>query len=141
MIRDGWLSTGDIGEIDAEGFLKITDRKKDLLKTSGGKYIAPAPIEGRLKLSPRVLNAVVIGDRRKFAAALIVPARGATKAEIAVDVEALNRSLAPHEQIKRFELIESEFSIDGGELTPTLKVRRRVVEQKYRAIIDAIYAE
>jgi long-chain acyl-CoA synthetase len=141
VIVDGWFSTGDIGEIDAEGFLKITDRKKDLFKTSGGKYIAPGPIELRLKLFPRVLNAVVIGDRRKFPSALIVPAPGVTKAEIAKDVETLNQSLAHHEQIKRFELIESDFTIEGGELTPTMKVRRRVVEQKYRAVIDGIYAE
>jgi len=141
VIQDGWFCTGDIGEIDAEGFLRITDRKKDLLKTSGGKYIAPGPIEGRLKLFPGILNAVVIGDRRKFPAALLVPAKGATREEIAADVETLNRSLAHHEQIKRFELIDVDFSIEGGELTPTMKVRRRVVEQKYRAIIDAIYAE
>ncbi|MBV8878830.1 MAG: long-chain fatty acid--CoA ligase, partial [Planctomycetaceae bacterium] len=141
VIQDGWFSTGDIGEIDAEGFLKITDRKKDLLKTSGGKYIAPGPIEGRLKLCPRILNAIVIGDRRKFPAALIVTAKGATREEIAKDVAALNDTLAHHEQIKRFELIDVDFSIEGGELTPTMKVRRRVVEQKYKALIDAIYAE
>jgi long-chain acyl-CoA synthetase len=141
VIQDGWFCTGDIGEIDAEGFLKITDRKKDLFKTSGGKYIAPGPIELRLKLSPRVLNAVVIGDRRKFPSALIVPAPGVTKSEITKDVEALNQSLAHHEQIKRFELIQADFTIEGGELTPTMKVRRRVVEQKYREIIDGIYAE
>jgi len=141
VIQDGWFSTGDIGEIDAEGFLKITDRKKDLLKTSGGKYIAPAPIEGQLKLSPRILNAIVIGDRRKFPAALIVAAKGATKEEIAKDVSTLNEALAHHEQIKRFELLTVDFSIEGGELTPTMKVRRRVVEQKYKALIDAIYAE
>jgi long-chain acyl-CoA synthetase len=141
VIQDGWFYTGDIGEIDADGYLKITDRKKDLLKTSGGKYIAPGPIEGRLKLFPRVMNAIVIGDRRKFPAALIVPARGATKIDISKDVEELNRSLAHHEQIKAFELIETDFTIEGGELTPTMKVRRRVVEQKYREIIDGIYAE
>jgi len=141
VIQDGWFSTGDIGEIDSEGFLKITDRKKDLLKTSGGKYIAPGPIEGRLKLSPRILNAIVIGDRRKFPAALIVAARGASREEIAKDVATLNETLAHHEQIKRFELLSGDFSIESGELTPTLKVRRRVVEQKYKSLIDAIYAE
>jgi long-chain acyl-CoA synthetase len=141
VIQDGWFLTGDIGELDADGFLKITDRKKDLLKTSGGKYIAPGPIEGRLKLVPRILNAIVIGDRRKFPAALIVPARGATKEEIAKDIQLLNESLAHHEQIKRFELIEKDFTIEGGELTPTMKVKRRVVEAKYKAVIDAIYAE
>lgn len=141
VIRDGWLSTGDIGELDTDGYLKITDRKKDLFKTSGGKYVAPSPIEGRLKLSPRILNAVVIGDRRKFAAALIVPAKDATREEIARDVALVNEGLPHHEQIKRFELVDREFTIEGGELTPTMKVRRRVVEKKYQALIDSIYAE
>jgi long-chain acyl-CoA synthetase len=141
VMQDGWFTTGDIGEIDAEGFLKITDRKKDLFKTSGGKYVAPSPIEGRLKLSPRILNAVVIGDRRKFPSALIVPAKGASREEITKEVAVLNESLAHHEQIKKFELVEKDFTIEGGELTPTMKVRRRVVEQKYKALIDAIYAE
>ncbi|RPH37221.1 MAG: long-chain fatty acid--CoA ligase, partial [Planctomycetota bacterium] len=141
VMVDGWFATGDIGEIDAEGFLRITDRKKDLFKTSGGKYIAPSPIEGRLKLSPRILNAVVIGDARKFPAALIVPAKGVARDEIAAEIAALNESLAHHEQIKKFELIESDFTIDGGELTPTMKVKRKVVEKKYKALIDSIYAE
>jgi len=141
VLQDGWFCTGDIGEIDADGFLKITDRKKDLLKTSVGKYVAPGPIEGKLKLSPRILNAVVIGDRRKFPAALIVPTKGATREEIERDVAEVNAALAHHEQIKRFDLIPTEFTIEGGELTPTLKVRRRVVEQKYKAVIDALYAE
>jgi long-chain acyl-CoA synthetase len=141
VMVDGWFATGDIGEIDAEGFLRITDRKKDLFKTSGGKYIAPAPIEGRLKLSPRIVNAVVIGDARKFPAALIVPAKGVARDEIAAEIAALNETLAHHEQIKKFELLESDFTIDGGELTPTLKVKRKVVEKKYKALIDSIYAE
>jgi len=141
VMVDGWFATGDIGEIDAEGYLKITDRKKDLFKTSGGKYIAPSVIEGRLKLSPRILNAVVIGDARKFPSALIVPAKGVTREEIAKEVAALNESLAHHEQLKKFELIDTDFTIDGGELTPTMKVKRKVVEKKYKAVIDAIYAE
>ena len=141
VMVDGWFATGDIGEIDAEGFLRITDRKKDLFKTSGGKYIAPSPIEGRLKLSPRILNAVVIGDARKFPAALIVPAKGVVRDEIAAEIAALNETLAHHEQIKKFELLETDFTIDGGELTPTMKVRRKVVEQKYKAQIDSMYAE
>jgi len=141
VMQDGWFMTGDIGEIDPEGYLKITDRKKDLLKTSGGKYIAPGPVEGKLKLNPRILNAIVIGDRRKFPAALIVPARGATKEEIAKDIALLNESLAHHEQIKRFELLDADFTIEGGELTPTMKVRRRVVEAKYKTLIESIYAE
>jgi long-chain acyl-CoA synthetase len=141
VLRDGWLATGDIGEFDAEGYLKITDRKKDLLKTSGGKYIAPQPIENRLKLSPRILNAIVVGDRRKFAAALIVPVPGARREEIQADVDAVNGPLAHHEQVKKFILVEQEFTIEGGELTPTMKVRRRVVEEKYRARIDGMFVE
>jgi long-chain acyl-CoA synthetase len=141
VMIDGWFATGDIGELDADGYLKITDRKKDLFKTSGGKYIAPSVIEGRLKLSPRILNAVVIGDARKFPSALIVPAKGVTREEIAKEVATLNESLAHHEQLKKFELIDTDFTIDGGELTPTMKVRRKVVEKKYKQLIDAIYAE
>jgi len=141
VIVDGWFATGDIGEIDAEGYLRITDRKKDLFKTSGGKYIAPSVIEGKLKLSPRILNAVVIGEARKFPSALIVPAKGVSREEIAKEVSTLNESLAHHEQIKKFELLENDFTIDGGELTPTMKVKRKVVEKKYKAVIDAIYAE
>jgi long-chain acyl-CoA synthetase len=141
VLQDGWFATGDIGEIDAEGYLRITDRKKDLFKTSGGKYIAPSPIEGRLKLSPRILNAVVIGNARKFPSALIVPAKGANRDDIAKEIDAINESLAHHEQIKKFELVEKDFTIDGGELTPTMKVRRKVVEQKYKAQIDAMYSE
>jgi len=141
VMIDGWFATGDIGELDADGYLKITDRKKDLFKTSGGKYVAPSVIEGRLKLSPRILNAVVIGDARKFPSALIVPAKGVTREEIAKEVATLNESLAHHEQLKKFELIDTDFTIDGGELTPTMKVRRKVVEKKYKQLIDAIYAE
>jgi len=141
VIVDGWFATGDIGELDADGYLKITDRKKDLFKTSGGKYIAPSVIEGKLKLSPRILNAVVIGDARKFPSALIVPAKGVSREEIAKEVAMLNESLAHHEQLKKFELIDTDFTIDGGELTPTMKVRRKVVEKKYKQLIDSIYAE
>jgi long-chain acyl-CoA synthetase len=137
---DGWFSTGDIGEIDADGYLRITDRKKDLLKTSGGKYIAPQPIEGALKLHAAVLNAVVIGDRQKFPSALVVPAPGSTREDVQKALDAVNASLAHHEQLKKFALVEKDFTIEGGELTPTLKVRRRVVEKKYQALIDEIYA-
>jgi long-chain acyl-CoA synthetase len=140
-IQDGWFATGDIGELDAEGYLKITDRKKDLLKTSGGKYIAPQPIENRLKLSPRIHNAVVIGDRRKFPAALIVPARGATRQEIQADVDALNVTLAHHEQIKKFALLDRDFTLEGGEITPTQKVKRRVIEKNFQKEICDLYAE
>jgi long-chain acyl-CoA synthetase len=140
VLKDGWFATGDIGELDAEGYLRITDRKKDLLKTSNGKYIAPQPIENQLKLSPHVLNAVVLGDRQKFPAALVVPAPGAGREQVQAAVDAVNRGLAHHEQIKKFALVEKDFSIEGGELTPTLKVKRRAVEKKYAALIEGLYA-
>jgi long-chain acyl-CoA synthetase len=141
VLRDGWLATGDIGEIDADGFLRITDRKKDLFKTSGGKYVAPQPIENRLKLHASVANAVVIGDARKFASALIVPAPGATREQVQAAVDEVNQGLAHHEQLKKFLLLERDFSIEGGEITPTLKVKRRFVEKKYQPQIDALYQE
>jgi long-chain acyl-CoA synthetase len=141
VLRDGWFATGDIGEFDEEGFLKITDRKKDLLKTAGGKYVAPQPIENRLKLHRAILNAVVVGDRRRFPAALIVPAPGAAREEIQEAVDEVNRSLAPFEKIKKFALLDRDFTIEAGEVTPTLKVRRRIVEERHRSVIDALYAE
>ena len=139
VLSDGWFATGDIGELDADGYLRITDRKKDLLKTSNGKYIAPAPIENRLKLSPQILNAVVLGDRQKFPAALIVPAAGAAREKIQEAIDAVNRDLPHHEQIKKFALLEKDFSLEGGELTPTLKVKRRAVEKKYAVLIADLY--
>jgi long-chain acyl-CoA synthetase len=163
VITDGWFHTGDIGEISVDGFLTITDRKKDLLVTSGGKKVAPQPIEARLKKNPLVAEAVVIGDRRKFPSALIVPAfpaleerlralglpDGAREALVGRSdvlglyrevVDALNRELAQFEQIKQIALLPTEFTIEGGELTPTLKVRRRVVETKWKETIERLYA-
>jgi long-chain acyl-CoA synthetase len=163
-IKDGWFHTGDIGSIDADGYLAITDRKKDLLVTSGGKKIAPQPIENILKHSPLVAEAVVLGDRRKYAAALIVPEFAAlerrlkdlgrppaARAELVTrsDVQALyqeivdglNRDLSQFERIKRIAVLPREFSIESGELTPSLKVRRKVVEEKWRDQIEALYAE
>ncbi|MBI2931902.1 MAG: long-chain fatty acid--CoA ligase [Planctomycetes bacterium] len=141
VMKDGWFCTGDIGELDSEGFLKITDRKKELLKTSGGKYIAPQPIENKLKMQPGVVNAVVLGDRQRFASALIVSAPGATREQIQAAVDEVNKGLAPFESIKKFELLDKDFTIEGGELTPTMKVKRRVVEKKYADLIARIYAE
>jgi long-chain acyl-CoA synthetase len=147
-VVDGWLHTGDIGEFDSEGFLKITDRKKDLFKTSGGKYIAPQPIENKLKLSPYIKNAVVIGSERKFAAALIVPdldaiRRDGADANAAVQkvVDRVNQDLPVWEQLKKFVFLENDFSVEAGELTPTMKVRRKVVGEKYKDKIDSLYAE
>ncbi len=164
----GWFHTGDIGYLDADGFLFITDRKKDLLKTSGGKFIAPQPIEAKLKASPYIAEAVLVGDRRPYVAALLVPdfarlerdarqlglAPGRdwrTKADlcqlrplyacIREAVDKVNAGLARFETVKRFALLPVEFTIAGGEITPTVKVRRRAVEEKYAAEIEALYGQ
>jgi long-chain acyl-CoA synthetase len=161
-LRDGWFHTGDIGTIDADGYLAITDRKKDLLVTSGGKKIAPQPIEAVIKRSPLVSEAVLLGDRRKFAAALVVPDFSALERRlrdlgrppgtheelIARDdvlalyqeiVDGLNRELSQFERVKKIALLPAEFSVASGELTPTLKVKRKVVEEKYREVIERLY--
>jgi long-chain acyl-CoA synthetase len=163
-LRDGWFHTGDIGTIDADGYLTITDRKKDLLVTSGGKKIAPQPIEAVLKRSPLIAEAVLLGDRRKFAAALIVPdfvaleqrlrdlGRPAAHRNALVTrtdvldlfqeiVDALNSDLSQFERIKKIRLLPREFSIAAGELTPTLKVRRKLVEQNWHEVIEEIYGK
>jgi long-chain acyl-CoA synthetase len=157
-----WFHTGDIGTIDADGYISITDRKKDLIKTSLGKYIAPQPIENMIRAIPMVEQAIVIGNARKFPSALIVPSFDALRsyakslgveakdnAELArhpriVDyfkkkIDEVTRDLAPHEKIKKIALLDQEFSVESGELTPTLKVRRKFVEDKHRAVIDALY--
>ncbi len=159
-----WLHTGDIGHLDADGFLYITDRKKDLLKTSGGKYIAPQPIENALKQSRFVNQAVVIGDQRKFPTALIVPHFDALKSYaelkniayqdvkdllrhptiidlIERQIDKLTPELGKFEKLKGVVLLAQEMTIESGELTPTLKVKRRVVMEKYKEQIDAMYAE
>lgn len=158
----GWFHTGDVGLIDRDGFLVITDRKKDIIVTSGGKNIAPQPIENQLKTHPLIGELVMIGNRRSFPAALLVPnfdnlekwakARGLSyagreelvgKPEVAtlydVTVRELGRDLAKFEQIKKLTLLAREFSLEAGELTPTLKVKRRFVEQKYKDLIDRMY--
>jgi long-chain acyl-CoA synthetase len=164
VLRDGWFHTGDIGAIDAEGYLRITDRKKDLLVTSGGKKIAPQPIEAVLKRSPLVAEVVLLGDRRRYAAALIVPdfaaldrrlkdlGRPTAAREELVKrpdvlalyqeiVDGLNRELSQFERIKKFAVLPAEFSIESGELTPTLKVKRKVVEERWRETIEEMYGE
>ena len=161
--RDGWLATGDIGRLDADGYLYVTDRKKDLFKTAAGKFVAPQPVENLLKTKPLILNAVLVGDKRKFIAALIVPnfanveaaarQQGRTFASheqlaadpwvhelIGQDVERINSSLAQYETIKRFALLDHDFTFDGGQLTYTLKVKRRVIEERYAKIIEGLYA-
>ena len=161
---DGWFKTGDIGTIDEEGFLRITDRKKELFKTSGGKYIAPQPIEQLIKGSSFVNQVVLIGNGRKFPAALVVPdwervesyaqlkgIKANSHAELCrhpriIDlferqIAGLTTDLAQYERVKKVGLLENELTIEGGELTPTLKVKRRVVDEKYHDLIDALYAD
>jgi long-chain acyl-CoA synthetase len=161
---DGWLHTGDIGTLDHEGYLTITDRKEDLILTSIGKQIAPQPIEDTLRHHPLVAEAVVLGERRKFVTALLVPDFSALERRLATmgraggtrdalvvradvialfqeAVDAVNATLAPFETIKRFALIPAEFTVAGGEMTPTLKVRRRVIEDRWRTVIENLYQE
>jgi long-chain acyl-CoA synthetase len=161
---DGWLHTGDIGVLDEEGFLRITDRKKDIIVTSGGKNIAPQNLENLLKNDRYVSQAFVYGDRKKYLTALLTLAPEeivvwATRKGIADrSVEALakhpetvklmqgvvdevNRGLASFEQVKKFALLETDFSQETGELTPTLKVRRKVVVEKYGRILDDLYGK
>jgi long-chain acyl-CoA synthetase len=163
-LEDGWFKTGDIGNIDADGYLSVTDRKKDLIKTSGGKFIAPQPIENALKLNPYVGIAAILGDRRKFPAVMISPnfvrleewARMngigySSRTELIANpkvqslyegvVEEQNQNLARFEKLKRVIVVPDEFTADNGELTPTLKLRRRVIEERYKKQIDDLYAQ
>jgi long-subunit acyl-CoA synthetase (AMP-forming) len=143
---DGWLQTGDIGELDADGYLTIVDRKKELIISAGGKNMSPANIESRLKASSTLIgSAVVIGDRRPYNVALIVldPDAGAPEdpeAAVAEAVETANASLSNVEQIKRFRILDEEWAPGGDELTPTMKLRRKPIAEKYAAEIDALYA-
>ncbi len=164
LTEDGWFRTGDIGYLDKDNYLFITDRKKDLIKTAAGKFVAPQPIENALKTSPFILNAAVIGDRRKFIVALIVPnlttvsakaaeqgIKFASSAEMIAhpwvrslidsEVKRLTANLAQYETIKRFALLPEDFTFANGALTYTLKLKRRVVEQQYRDVIEQLYAE
>lgn len=159
---EGWFHTGDIGEIDAEGFLRITDRKKDLIKTSGGKYVAPQNIENLLKTQLHISQAVVIGDNRKYCVALVTLdfeeiERWAQAQQIALgdrnavcrhprivelidaEVQTVNKHLASYESVKYFRILERDFSQETGELTPSLKVKRKVVTERFREVIDAMY--
>jgi long-chain acyl-CoA synthetase len=162
--EDGWFHTGDIGYLDADNYLFITDRKKDLLKTAAGKFVAPQPIENALKTSPYISNAMVVGDQRKFVVALLVPnpvtveskaaeqgiAFASTKEMVGHpwvrkliedEVARLTAHLAQWETIKRFALLPDDFTFDNGGLTFTMKLKRRVVEQKYRDVIAQLYVD
>jgi long-chain acyl-CoA synthetase len=160
---EGWFHTGDIGTLDAEGFLRITDRKKDLIVTAGGKNIAPQPIENRIKTNKFVAQAVVLGDRRPYPIVLVVPnfeqlerwarykgilytdrrqflAQPPVRAKIEREVFGTLGGLASFETPKKVGVLEEDFSLERGELTPSLKVRRRVVEERYKALIESLYA-
>jgi long-subunit acyl-CoA synthetase (AMP-forming) len=160
---EGWLHSGDIGTLDADGFLQITDRKKDLIITAGGENIAPALVEGYLKGIPVVSQAVVIGDRQRYLAVLLTlnaerirqdaeacgsPAQDAETAArdekflgfLQRQIDAVNARLARVQAVKKFKVIPHEFTIEGGELTPTMKVRRKVVTEKYRVDIEKLYS-
>ena len=162
--EDGWFKTGDIGNLDDDGFLRITDRKKELFKTSGGKYIAPSPIEQMIRTSRFVNQAVLVGNERKFPAALIVPnfeqlesyakikglnlltPKEFCESEKIIDlferqVDGATQNLSRYEKVKKIALLENEFTVDGGELTPTLKIKRRVLDEKYKDVIDKIYLD
>jgi long-chain acyl-CoA synthetase len=145
--EDGWFRTGDVGEIDADGFLKITDRKKDLIITAGGKNIAPQNLENALKGSRFISQAIVIGDRRPYVVALItldpdeVAASGRDPQELVQEiVDDVNRDRVRVEQIKRFEIVPRDFSQEEGEVTPTMKLRRRVIHENFAAEIDGLYS-
>jgi long-chain acyl-CoA synthetase len=160
---DGWFKTGDIGNIDADGYLSVTDRKKDLIKTSGGKFIAPQPIENSLKLNPLVGIAAILGDRRKFPTVLVSPNFVAletwaqennlpftSRADLVANpkvqalyegiVEGVNGNLARFEKMKRVLVVAEEFTPENGAMTPTMKLRRKVIEDRYRRQIDDLYA-
>lgn len=162
VITDGWFHTGDIGTIIDNKFLKITDRKKELFKTSGGKYVAPLPIENKLKESPFIEQVMVVGSERKFVGALLIPSfpnlRDWTRHNGVADgtneelirnpkvielykelVESFNKFFNHVEQIKKFELLPNEWSVDSGELTPKMSMKRKVISEKYKEAIDRIY--
>jgi len=164
VLRDGWLSTGDIGHLDKDGYLVITDRKKDLIITSGGKNIAPQPIENMLKQNPYIANAVIVGGTRRFISALIVPefdkleeyarTNGIAfrdRAELVrtprvidflrAEVDRTTPFLASYEKVKKILVLERDFEIDAGEITPTLKIKRNIIEAKFKSLIDTLYSD
>ena len=164
VLQDGWFHTGDIGELDADGFLKITDRKKEIFKTSGGKYVAPLPIENKMKENHLIEQMMVVGAGKKFTAALIVPSytnlvpwckqhdvpysshEQIIKDARVVDlyqsaVNAFNPEFNHVEQVKKIVLLPNEWSIDSGELTPTGKMKRKVIMEKYDAEIEKMYSD
>ncbi|HEX6349510.1 MAG TPA: AMP-dependent synthetase/ligase [Candidatus Dormibacteraeota bacterium] len=160
VLSDGWLHTGDVGELDGDGFLKITDRKKDLIKTAGGKYVAPQPLEAQLQEQAIIERAVVIGDERPYCVALIVPDWQAVKSQLRLSgspeelveneqlrsqvqklVDQVNQGLGSWESVKYFKLLPEDFSEANGEITPTLKVKRKAVQERHAEEIEELYRE
>jgi long-chain acyl-CoA synthetase len=161
VLEDGWLHTGDVGEIDADGYIRITDRKRDFIKNSGGEMVSPARVEGYLTLEPEIAQAMVFGDRRPYLVAILVPnaefaAEFAAKnqvspelADLAADPEfatamraavaRVNRALAPIERVRRFVIAAEPFTVANGRMTPTLKIKRHAIREAYGAVLDALY--
>jgi long-chain acyl-CoA synthetase len=162
--EDGWFHTGDIGELDEDGFLKITDRKKEMFKTSGGKYVAPQIIESKLKSSPFIEYVLVTGENRKCPAAIVLPDFNFLQSwclnkkipfstidasienpqvweRFKKEIDLLNAGLDKVQQVKRFALISDEWTTESGELSPTLKLRRKFISGKYRELITLIYRD
>jgi len=141
---DGWLRSGDLGALDADGFLTVTDRKKDILVTAGGKNVAPQNLENALKTNPIISQALVIGDRRPYVAALITLSEDASpdtaQERVQQIVDEVNQDRSRFEQIKRFVILPRDFSTDEGEVTPTLKLKRRVCEEHFAAEIESLYS-
>lgn len=163
VIQDGWFHTGDIGTWVDGRFLKITDRKKEIFKISGGKYVAPLPLENKMKESPFIEQLMIVGSNEKFVGALIVPSLSAIRDHLGLNNESIqdkttfllqkevqrlirneldiyNREFAAHEQVKKFQLLANEWTIEGGELTATMKLRRKIIAEKYADAIEKIYA-
>ena len=162
MLKNGWLHTGDIGEIDGDGYLRITDRKKEIFKTSGGKYIAPQPMENKYKESRFIEQVMVIGENEKHPAALIMldeafvsewcKRKGLAASNLKAmandkticervwqEVEELNGDFGNYERVKKIEICEEPWTIDGGELTPTMKLKRKFILKKYNSLVERIY--
>jgi long-chain acyl-CoA synthetase len=160
-VRDGWLHTGDIGQIDEDGFLRITDRKRDFIKNSGGEMISPARIEGYLTLQDGIGQAMAYGDRKPYVVALIVPSdellakfpetrdaagervpasrHPGVQRTIAAAIAAVNGDLTPVERIRRWVLIDEPFSVANGQMTPTLKIKRHMIRQAYGGLLESLY--
>jgi len=140
-MEGGWFHSGDIGELGADGFLRITDRKKDVLITSGGKKVAPQPIEAALKSTGRINEALLVGDGQKYVAALIAPAAGVTREDVAAEVNRVNESLAQFEQIRKFDLIPDDLTVESGMMTPSLKLKRKAVIERHRDVVARLFPE